>query len=71
MGNNKTDVMKAKAYIKTQYKELEIEYKNVLDDYFDERDRSDLAPKYKLDFQTLSYKIDFQMLRCTGMEIPR
>lgn len=58
--DNKTDIMKAKAYIKNQYKELEGKYKNVLEEYFDERDRSDLAPRY-MD--------EFRMLRYTGVEL--
>lgn len=69
MDNIKTDIMKAKAYIKTRHEELETEYKNVLEDYFGKRDRPDLAFRRMDDFKTLSYKIDFQMLRCTGMEL--
>lgn len=38
MDNIKTDIMKAKEYIKNQYKELEDRYKNSLEDCFDERD---------------------------------
>lgn len=69
MDNVKTEVMKAKAYIKARHEELETDYKNVLEEYFGERDSSDLAPRYMGGFKTLSYKIDFQMLRCTGMEL--
>lgn len=73
MDNIKTDVMKAKEYIKNQYKELEDEYKNLLEDYFGDWDKSHIiqnrALAHKVGFQTLAYKIEFQMARLKGMEL--
>ena len=71
MDNIKTDIMKAKEYIKNQYKELEDDYKNALKDYFDERDRAPLMHNrikvYK--DQTFVYKDEFQLIKYIGMNL--
>lgn len=48
MDNIKTDIMKAKAYIKNQHKELEDDYKELLELYFNERDTSAIKGDLKL-----------------------
>lgn len=72
MDNIKTDIMKAKAYIKNQYKELEDDYKELLELYFNERDT--LATKGDLihhmgQFQILASSIiifiqEIQAMQC-------
>lgn len=71
MDNIKTDIMKAKAYIKNQHKELEGRYKNALEDYFDERDTSNFIQNRVAEHedQTFSYKNEFQFVRYLGMDL--
>ena len=71
MDNIKTDIMKAKAYIKNQHKELEDRYKNALEDYFDERDTSNFI-QYRVakhEDRIFSYKNEFQFVRYLGMDL--
>ena len=71
MDNIKTDIMKAKAYIKNQHKELEDRYKNSLEDYFDERDTSNFIQNRVAEHedQTFIYKNEFQFVRYLGMDL--
>lgn len=71
MDNIKTDIMKAKEYIKIQYKELENRYKNSLEEYFDGQDEPHIKQNriavYK--DQTFVYKDEFQIVKCIGMNL--
>ena len=71
MDNIKTDIMKVKAYIKNQHKELEDRYKNALEDYFDERDTSNFIQNRVAEHedQAFSYKNEFQFVRYLGMDL--
>lgn len=71
MDNIKTDIMKAKAYIKNQHKELEDRYKSSLEDYFDERDTSNFIQNRVAEHedQTFIYKNEFQFVRYLGMDL--
>lgn len=71
MDNIKTDIMKAKEYIKNQHKELEDRYKNSLEDYFDERDTSNFIQNRVAEHedQTFIYKNEFQFVRYLGMDL--
>lgn len=71
MDNIKTDIMKAKEYIKNQHKELEDRYKNALEDYFDERDTSNFIQNRVAEHedQTFIYKNEFQFVRYLGMDL--
>lgn len=71
--DNKTDIMKAKAYIKAHHEELEIEYKELLEIFFNERDtsaiKSDLKLHYMGRFQILASSIiifiqEIQAMQC-------
>ena len=73
MDNIKTDIMKAKEYIKNQYKELETEYKELLEAYFNERDIPTIKGDWKLyhmgKFQILASSVvifiqEIQAMQC-------
>lgn len=69
--DNKTDIMKAKAYIKNQYKELEDLYKHSLEDYFGKQDMSKFIQNRVFEHrdETFIFKKEFQFVRYMGMEL--
>lgn len=71
MDNIKTEVMKAKEYIKIQYKELEVQYKNSLEAYFGRRNKTQLIQNRigVYEDQTFVYKDEFQIVKHVGMTL--